>query len=195
MGKTKRKVRKAHKAEHRLARRVAKHRDHPLLTAAGTAAEIGDQPPLVTLNLLTIAAGAVLRRPDVVRTGVRMLVAHGLATGIKAAIKTRLDRTRPHALLEGQGDRLGKGRHDSHDFNSFPSGHTAGAVAVAAAVAHGRRDVAGAAYGTAAAIAGVQVPRGSHYVSDVVAGAAIGWLSERISRVLLDRAERALRRR
>lgn len=189
MAKAKQAVRKAHSAERKVAKRVARHREHPAWKAAGAAAELGDQPPLVALNLATIALGAVFRRPEVVRTGVRMLAAHALATGIKAAIKARLDRTRPHARLEGKGDRLGKGRHDTHDHNSFPSGHTAGAVAVAAAVARGHPELAGAAHGTAAAIAGVQVPRGSHYASDVAAGALVGWLSEKLTSTLLARGE------
>ena len=189
----KRIARKAHDAEHRVTKRAARHREHPVLRAAGQAAELGDQPPLVAVNLLTIAAGLALRRPDVVRTGVRMLAAHALATGIKAAIKANFDRTRPHAKLAGKRDRLGPGDHNSHDHNSFPSGHTAGAVAVAAAVARDRPELGGAAYGTAAAIAGVQVPRGSHYASDVAAGALIGWLAEKLTSAALDRAGRAFR--
>lgn len=186
MAKVERKVRRADAAEHKVARKVARGRDHALLKTAGQAAEIGDQPPLVALNLATIAAGALLGRPRIVRTGIRMLAAHGLATGIKAAIKFRLDRTRPHSRLEGKADRLGKGQHDTHDYNSFPSGHTAGAVAVAAAIVHEHRGMAGGAYGTAAAIAGVQVPRGAHYFSDVVAGALIGWAAAKTTNAALD---------
>lgn len=192
MTKTSRLARQAHDREHRLTSRLARFRDHPAVEAAGTAAELGDQPPLVALNLATVAAGLVLRRPAVVRAGLRMLAAHALATGAKAAIKARFDRTRPHSRMEGKGDKLSPGRHYTHDHNSFPSGHTAGAVAVAGAIARSRPDQTGTAYGAAAAIAGVQVPRGSHYLSDVLAGAVIGWLSERLTSAALDRIEAAL---
>lgn len=195
MGKTKRAVGKAHRAEHRTTKVAAAARDTQLVKAAGFASEAGDQPPLVALNLATIAAGVLLRRPAVMRTGARMLAAHGLATGIKTIIKRNLDRTRPQAKLAGKPDRAGPGDHDSHDYNSFPSGHTAGAVAVAGAVARDQPKLAVPAYGAAAAIAAVQVPRGAHYASDVAAGAAIGWLSERLTNAVLDRVETALARR
>lgn len=192
MGKTKRTVRKAHRVEDAVASPLTRFRNHPLVKAAGNAAEAGDQPPLVAVNLLTIGAGLLLRRPALVRTGIRMLAAHALATGIKAAIKANVDRTRPHAKLEGKRDRAEPGGHDTHDYNSFPSGHTAGAVAVAGAVTHDHPAQTAKAYGAVAAIAGVQVPRASHYASDVIAGAVIGWLSQRLASAALDRGEALL---
>ncbi|MFN2473021.1 MAG: phosphatase PAP2 family protein, partial [Sphingomicrobium sp.] len=66
------------------------------------------------------------------------------------------------------------GRHDSSPYNSFPSGHTAGAVAVARAIGRDYPGIRVPALALAAGIAAVQVPRGKHYVSDVLAGAFIG---------------------
>jgi undecaprenyl-diphosphatase len=73
---------------------------------------------------------------------------------------------------------LRSGRRRDTDFNSFPSGHTAGAVAVAVAVG---RDYPGGrlpALALAAAAGIAQVVRSKHYVSDVVAGATIGIVAE-----------------
>ncbi len=90
---------------------------------------------LVALSIGTILIGAVLRRPTVVRSGVRMLASHAVATAAKTAIKNAVDRTRPSRAVE-DGHRLEKGDGaDDTSLNSMPSGHTAGAVAGAQGVA------------------------------------------------------------
>jgi len=56
-----------------------------------------------------------------------------------------------------------------------------------------------AAAGVAKLVAGtagaVQVARGAHYTSDVVAGAVIGWLSERVASWAIDAAARLVETR
>jgi membrane-associated phospholipid phosphatase len=101
-----------------------------------------------------------------------------------------VDRTRPDAAAERGEYVLRKGQRHESDFNSFPSGHSAGAFAVACAVARdypGARVPAMALAGTAAV---AQVVRSKHYVTDVVAGAMIGWLAEALVNRLIRRAER-----
>ncbi|MGJ5763299.1 phosphatase PAP2 family protein [Streptomyces galbus] len=80
---------------------------------------------------------------------------------------------------------------DRPDSSSFPSGHTAAAVAFTAAVAP-TWPLAGAVCAVpAAAVAVERVQSGAHYPSDVAAGAAIGlataWLTHRAPRLLLRR--------
>ncbi|HEU0065765.1 MAG TPA: phosphatase PAP2 family protein [Sphingomonas sp.] len=172
--------------------RAAEHRDHPVVKVAGQASEIADQPPLVALSAATVTLGLVLRRPAILRVGLRMLAAHALATGVKSVVKANIDRTRP-ARAEAVGHHVGSGAGTQDGgLNSFPSGHTAGAVAVTEAIV---RDIPGAALparAAAIAVAGIQVPRGKHYVSDLMAGAAIGWASEVAVNAGLRIAERAL---
>lgn len=195
MGKAKKAAKAAGKADRDATHRVARARDHPVVKALGGVSEVADQPPLVALSLATIALGAVSRRPAVVRSGVRMVAAHALATGVKAVLKTAIDRTRPAEAIRRGKHAVGKGTGTTRsELNSFPSGHTAGAVAVAQAVAH---DAPGAALPVRLAAGGIgamQVPRGTHYLSDVVVGVAIGWLAERITSAALDAAERSLAR-
>lgn len=195
MGKKKKKAKRAAEAEHKLIGPIAAAADRAPIAWIGKASEIADQPPLVAVSLATIAIGAVLRRRDVARTGARMLLSHALATAGKAVVKNAVDRSRPaRALLDGK-PRIGAGKGASDtDFNSFPSGHTAGAVSVAEAVAHTAPALAAPARGGAAAVAAIQLPRGAHYPSDVVIGAAIGWLAERLAGALVDAAERAITR-
>jgi membrane-associated phospholipid phosphatase len=92
--------------------------------------------------------------------GQAMLVSQVYATGLKLSV----GRTRP----------------DGSNRLSFPSGHTANAFAIATVTEHyyGRR--AGIAAYTAAGLIGVsRMERNKHHVSDVLAGAALGWISAR----------------
>lgn len=153
-------------------------RHHPVIRFAGACSEIADQPPLVLLSSATLAAGLLLHRPRLTRTGGRMLASHLLATFVKTLIKDRVDRTRPHLLVDRDEYRMAAGDSEKSEERSFPSGHTAGAVAVTRAIGREYRGAVVPAALAAAAVAAVQVPRCKHYPSDLAAGAAIGWLAE-----------------
>ncbi|WP_315761166.1 phosphatase PAP2 family protein [Sphingomonas sp. Y38-1Y] len=175
----------------KVTRALAHQRHRPEVKAAGKASEVADQPPLIALSAAVLVAGLAARQPAVARTGLRMLAAHALATGIKTAIKRSIDRTRPDHAIEN-GYRAEAGGSARHELSSFPSGHTAGAVAVAEAIA---REVPAAATPVrllALAVALVQLPRCKHFVSDVVVGAAIGWVGERGASAVMDRGVAAI---
>ena len=181
-------------AESTASHHAAKHRDAPAMRAVGMLAELADQPQLIVGALGTIGAGLVTRRADLTRGGARMLAAHLVATAMKTAIKHRVDRSRPEHEMNGNGRTLRKGQSDDHELNSFPSGHTAGAVAVARALS---RDVEGTALSAtlaAGAVAAAQPATGSHHLSDVLAGAVIGWLAEAMVSAVFDRVEPVVER-
>lgn len=163
---------------------------YPVVRAIGDAAQLADQPPLVAASALTLAAGLASGRPRLARTGARMLAAHGLATLFKALIKDRIDRTRPRRVARDGHHEAKPGHSKAKDKRSFPSGHSAGAVAVARAIARDNPGAAAVAYPLAAAASLVQVPRQAHFPSDVVIGAALGVLAE----ALVSRAFRGLNR-
>jgi undecaprenyl-diphosphatase len=178
--------------EQAVTHKAAAHDDNVFVRAAGKASEVADQPPLIALSVATILVGLVMRRPAVLRSGVRMLASHLVATGIKSALKNSIDRTRPSRALD-EGHYLGKGTGaDDTSLNSFPSGHTAGAVAVAQAVATESTAVGLPLQAAALGVAALQPSRGKHYLSDVAAGAVIGWMSERLTNAVLEQAERRL---
>lgn len=190
MGK---KAKKLADAEHEASAKAATLRDHPVVKVTGKASEIADQPPLAALAAGSLVLGLVLRRPALARTGARMLLAHGIATGIKSVVKGQVDRTRPARAVADGKHKLNKGRGTKDtELNSFPSGHTAGAMAVAQAVASEAPGAALPARLAAGAIGAIQLPRGAHYLSDVAAGAAIGWVAERIADVAIHAVEQAL---
>ncbi|GAA0734329.1 phosphatase PAP2 family protein [Sphingomonas japonica] len=168
---------------------LAGRRDNPAIRGAGAVSEISDQPPLIALSLAVLAGGLLLRSPGIARTGARMLAAHTLATALKTTLKRSIDRSRPdHALAHGY--RLDSGSSDRHHLSSFPSGHSAGAVAIAEAIAREAPVIALPVRLLAASASIIQVPRAKHYVGDVLAGAAIGWLGARIAGVAIDAIDR-----
>jgi membrane-associated phospholipid phosphatase len=179
-GKKRKAIKAVEKADIKVARKAAAVRETPPIAALGKLGELGDQPPMVALCAATIAIGLYRRDGRLAATGVRMLAAHALATGIKHVIKRSVDRTRPRLLVEEGRYETGPGRHKDGEYSSFPSGHTAGAVAVARAYARDHPEGAWPAYAGAAMIAGVQVPRCHHFPSDIGAGAVIGLAAEAV---------------
>ena len=166
------------------------HRN-PFVRWAGKASEIADQPQLLAVCGCVVAAGLLGGRPALTRTGLRMLAAFGIATGMKSWLKARIRRTRPKAALDkGRYEMEAAESHDG-DEGSFPSGHTAGAVAVAGAVASEHPRLALPAFGLAAAIAAIQVPRGKHYPSDLAAGFAVGLAATALAAALFAGLDRA----
>lgn len=165
-------------ADRRVTHRAASERGNPVVEALGGLSEAADQPPLIALGIATAFLGLVVRNPVMMRGGVRMLAAELVATGLKSVIKHRVDRTRPAKAIERGHHRFALGGSHDHDENSSPSGHTAGAVAVARAVAREVPAAALPAYAVATAVGAVQLPRGKHYALDVIAGAVIGYVAE-----------------
>lgn len=187
MGKTKQAAKAVEHADRTATHKAAEYRDEPLVKATGFLAEIGDQPQLVATSIGTVVIGVIARRPEVIRGGVRMLAAHAAATFVKSAIKASIDRTRPEKAIEDGRSRFEPGDSDDHDQTSFPSGHTAGAVAVARAAS---RDIDGAGAPAAlisGAVAAAQPINGKHYLSDLVVGAAVGWIAEALVSAVFDR--------
>lgn len=179
------------KADLAVVEEVARRRRHPLVRFAGMLSEIADQPQLAAVCCLTLAAGLLRGDRRLAETGLRMVSAHALATLAKSWIKNRVHRTRPHvALDEGRYEmRLGDGKNGNE--KSFPSGHTAGAFAVARVAADRYPGIATPAYGLAAAISLVQVPRGKHYPTDLAAGLMIGLAAGSLVRVGFSALRRA----
>ena len=169
------------KAEAEAARAMSPLRSHDALSKL---ADLGDQPQLRTLALATAAAGAAAGPrssygPRLLRAGIRMLVAHQIATVAKDFVKRRVDRTRPRSLSRpGRDHRIAPGTSQAKEETSFPSGHAAGASAAARAFAREFPELAAPAALAGGVLSLVQVPRSAHYPSDIGAGLAIGIASE-----------------
>lgn len=163
-------------ADARTVEAVQPYEDNPLLERV---ADMGDQPQMRILCTALMAAGVLARDKRMVRAGARMLAAHTLATFAKNFVKHRIDRTRPRSAGDPRRDHsLSPGRSEAKEETSFPSGHAAGASAVARAYAREFPEHAVPAFAAGAALSLAQIPRCAHYPTDVGAGIAIGLASE-----------------
>lgn len=160
---------------------VAPYRGNAAVRALGLFGKVGDQPPLRAISAGAILCGLIQRDERLTKTGVRMLAAHELATGFKSFLKHRIDRKRPRNA-DGPADNAARpGESRAKEKSSFPSGHSAGAIAVARAFGREFPHHRSTAVTAAALVGAAQIPRSAHFATDVVAGIAIGWVAEEIS--------------
>jgi membrane-associated phospholipid phosphatase len=174
-------VRKAEEAEIELAHEMEGLREHPLASVLHPVSKLADQPPMLALAAAGMLLGVFSADRRLEAASARALMAVLMATGVKHLIKHAVTRSRPHRVLDQGEYRRQSGGSENKFEQSFPSGHTADAVAFSRAVARvfPRAAVPATAFAMLAAVA--QPVRAAHYPSDVAAGAAIGWCAELVA--------------
>lgn len=150
----------------------------PAIEALNLLSKFGDQPELRLISGGLLVAGTMIANDRLVRAGARMLIAHEAATALKDLLKTNIDRTRPRSAQKSGAKKPEKGHQTAKEKTSFPSGHSAGAIAAARAFSREFPQYGMAAICAATAIAAAQIPRCAHYPTDVAAGILIGLLME-----------------
>lgn len=138
-------------------------------------------------QLMTMATPAVLAATgtdDWLTVGVMYAQSVMLTSGLKNTIKGLVDRDRPYMYFDGPSE---EGLESGDRLNSFPSGHTAYAVNGAVFTSRvfsrcfpdspWKTPVIAGSMCLAAATALLRIESGNHFLSDVLAGAAIGGLS------------------
>ena len=106
--------------------------------------------------------GKAMDRPGITRTAAQMTQALLLTDILVTPLKIATRRTRP----DGSNNR------------SFPSGHTAGAFALATVLQHNYGLKVGVpAYAFASLMGAARIDGRHHFVSDVIVGAAIGYFA------------------
>ena len=128
--------------------------------------------PVLGAGLLV---GQLTGERSVTRVALRAGGAMAIAGGITTAAKFAIGRNRP------RGDRDADQFRPLSGWNSFPSGHTAVAFALATAIAEETRDPwsDAALYGAATLTALARLNDDRHWTSDVFVGALVGHLSAR----------------
>lgn len=176
------------KADVEVGAKLARHRDDPEVKAVAAAGKVGDQGPLYAFSAALLVAGLTARNRRLTGSAVSMLAALAIADVSKRLIKRLVRRSRPHVLLDEGHYQSDTGGSDEKPEQSFPSGHTAGSVAVACALSR-NYPAAGAAAGVAALAIGVsRVAKGAHWPLDVVGGVVIGLAAESIAANALELA-------
>ncbi len=134
---------------------------------------LGRGRSLVLFSLALLAVGFSAKWPVARAAGLKTLIAHGVVAIVSNGLKHLIGRPRPkfmHAGTEQLGPSMASG------FDSFPSGHTSASFAVAMVLARQFPKATWVALGVAVVVAMSRVLRGSHFPTDVAAGAVIGVL-------------------
>ena len=131
-------------------------------------AHLGDGLLWLVIGVIAFGLGDEATRHFVLRAAVPVIVAGGLT----AALKFVMRRGRPREMAGFYSTR--------YDHYSFPSGHATRAACLALVFSHQFPGWAVAFHASALFVALCRVALGIHYVSDVLAGLAIGFLASRI---------------
>lgn len=158
-----------------LREETQEYRGRTTNSLAGIGNAFGDWRLIVPAVSAGALAGEILGSRDLKGTVLRAGAAAILATGITGGIKYAVGRARPHVA----GTNL-----EFHPFsgaNSFPSGHTAAAFAIATAVADQTQDGWSdfLLYGAATLTGMARINDHKHWASDVVIGGLVGHFSAR----------------
>ena len=155
--------------------------ENPTVRKIGELGKAGDDKLLLVLSVGITAAGLARGNGKLQRAGLRMLLAQLVAKAAKEAGKNSVDRSRPSQQLE-EGRYVAKGGNSKvHALRSFPSGHTASALAVARAFSREYPKYLKPLLTVAWVIGVLQVPRRANYPGDVAAGAGAGLLAEKLA--------------
>jgi undecaprenyl-diphosphatase len=126
---------------------------------------------LAGLSITLFVAGWLLKRATLRQAGLDGLIAHAAAAVVVQTLKHLIGRPRPR-MTHGGGFQFGPSWDSGLD--SFPSGHAAASLAVAAVLARHFPRAAWLFYGAAGVVAVSRVVRGSHFPTDAVAGLCLG---------------------
>lgn len=124
------------------------------------------------LALVVWGAGLVRRRPAWREAAVAAVLAAAVAGALAVGVQVTVGRPRPGTPLE---DRL-QGPTLQAELRSFPSAHAATSFGTAAALAAAVPVAGVPSLAVAAGVAWSRVYVGKHYVTDVLAGSALGAL-------------------
>ncbi|MDR3684465.1 MAG: phosphatase PAP2 family protein [Geothrix sp.] len=156
--------------DHSATQFMTNHRTASWDRVAKDVQNLGDTPSVFIAGG-TYLAGVAFKDPEVRATGIDTMVTMGIAQLLLTIpLKVVVGRSRPSA---------NEGTQDFHPFNggqSFPSGHTTQAFALASVIAEHADTpwVSGVSYGLASLVGLARVEQRAHFMSDVVAGGLIG---------------------
>lgn len=150
------------------------HLAHPWLARLSDAGDrLGRGESLVIISIVVFAVGLGLKQAAWKSAGWQSLAAHAVAALISNLVKHLVGRPRPKFMHSGH---LALSPVTGSGWDSFPSGHAAASFALAAVFAARFPRVRWCLFALAGAIALSRILRGSHFLTDAVGGAVIGYM-------------------
>lgn len=128
---------------------------------------------LVAISAGMLGIGFASKQRSWRQAGLQGLIAHAAAGVVVQGLKHVIGRPRPRFA---HSDQVLLAPSWDSGLDSFPSGHAAASLAVAAVIARHFPRVGWVAYGLACGVAVSRVIRGSHFPTDVLVGATVGFL-------------------
>ena len=129
---------------------------------------------VIAPTCLTVALFSGWSRRDQAReTALRCFAAYAVSGIAAQGVKRLLGRPRPRVIDDSMA---GWGPSFESGFDAFPSGHATSAFALAAVLSHYYPRGRGVFMILACLVGTARVVRGSHWITDVVAGALLGAL-------------------
>lgn len=151
-------------------------------TFASAGNVVGNGVVLYAAGGATFAAGKLLGSPTVARTALRSLEALLLADALVTPFKVVVGRRRP--MGADPDPNQFRGFSFAHEYNSFPSGHTAHLFAIASTLSRELRSEAPwlpfVVYPLAGLVGSSRLVGRKHWLTDVVAGATAGLFASQL---------------
>ena len=148
--------------------------EHPLIKKIGDlGAQIGQGVTLVSVSIGLLAAGYGFKRSEWRQAGWDTLWAHVIVGGLTQIPKHLIGRPRPRFTHQ---DPFQFGPSLTGGLDAFPSGHTSATFAVVTVLAKYFPNGSWLWYGVALFVGVSRVGRESHFPTDVLAGAFLGYI-------------------
>lgn len=142
---------------------------------------LGTTVPIHATAGALLLAGMITKRPKLKDAAAVTLGSFYLNAGVTGILKNQFQRHRPSST---NNNELFEGPSGDGTNSSMPSGHTSTAFAAATSIASVYHDspwVPKVAYGVATLVGLSRINDNKHWASDVLAGAALGYLSGKIT--------------
>lgn len=149
---------------------LSQHQNPTLNALMRGVSRVGDWPAHVALGLLLLGIAWRCGSKKWMRSFLSIFIALALAGVVGRAIKIATARPRPSVKVEQVSHRS----RFSSKYHSFPSGHVAASAAFFGVLIFARRRVGLACMAIPVLIGFSRLYIGAHYLSDAVAGLAIG---------------------
>lgn len=157
---------------------------------------LGRQGLMAPIAGAAFAGGLLWKDPKLQKVGLVSLGSILISAGVTSTLKSQFHRHRPSVTTE---NHYFDGPIRTSGNTSLPSAHTATAFALATSVAtvYGpdHKYVPPIAYGVATLVGLSRINDNVHWATDVMAGAAVGYVSSRVANRLYDLANQKLKNR